>query len=142
MIVPDIGLLLYAHDRTAARHGDAQLWWAALLQGDEPIGIPWVTAAAFIRTASSPAVSNTMLAPEDAADLVRQWLDHEHVSWMTPTDQHLQFLFPYLGLPGVRPNLVTHPHVAALAVEHQATIHAAHPTFSRFPKLTWTNPLP
>ena len=27
MIVPDIDLLVYAHDENAARHEDARRWW-------------------------------------------------------------------------------------------------------------------
>ena len=63
MIVPDLNLLLYAHNKGATRHSDAHLWWVTLLHGDEAIGIPWVVATGFIRLMSSPALISPPLSP-------------------------------------------------------------------------------
>ena len=105
MIVPDLNLLLYAHNEGATRHSDAHLWWVTLLHGDEAIGIPWVVATGFIRLMSSPALISPPLSPPAAADFVRHWFSHEHISPLNPTDNHLAILSPYLDIPGTTPNL-------------------------------------
>lgn len=40
MIVPDLNLLIYAYGYRAPQHPQARQWWAELLNGDEPVGIP------------------------------------------------------------------------------------------------------
>ena len=142
MIVPDLNLLLYTHNEGATRHSDAHLWWVTLLHGDEAIGIPWVVATGFIRLMSSPALISPPLSPPAAADFVRHWFSHEHISPLNPTDNHLAILSPYLDIPGTTPNLVTDAHIAALALEHGATVHTADSDFGRFPGLSSINPLP
>ncbi|MEN8114896.1 MAG: hypothetical protein ABFS21_10980 [Actinomycetota bacterium] len=42
---------------------------------------------------------------------------------------------------GVAGDLTSDAHVAALAVEHGATLHSADTDFARFPGLRWHNPL-
>ena len=37
--------------------------------------------------------------------------------------------------------LMTDAHIAALAIENQATVHSNDSDFSRFPGLHWINPL-
>ena len=91
---------------------------------------------------SSPALLEPPLSPSAAADYVRHWLRHDHISPLNPTDDHLTILSRYLQIPGSGPNIVTDAHIAALAFEHDATVHTADSDFSRFPGLIWTNPLP
>jgi predicted nucleic acid-binding protein len=57
---------------------------------------------------------------------VRSWLDQ-----------------PVVQLPAgvLTAALMTDAHIAALAIENQATVHANDSDFSRFPGLLWTNPL-
>ena len=142
MIVPDLNLLLYAHNQGSTRHSAARHWWANLLQGDETVGIPWVVATGFIRLMSSPALLEPPLLPPAAAAYVQHWLRHDHILALNPTDNHLAILSQYLQIPGSGPNIVTDAHIAALAFEHDATVHTADSDFSRFPGLIWTNPLP
>ena len=141
MTVPDLNRLLYAHDKCSIRHADARLWWAALLQGNEPIGMPCVAATGFIKLMSSSALINPPLPPLAAGDSVRDWLGHGHISPLNPTDNHLAFLFPYPDIPGIRPNLVTDAHIAALVMEHDATARTANSDFRGFPPLRWSNQL-
>ena len=142
MIVPDLNLLLYAHNDGATRHSAAHQWWATLFQGDDTVGIPWVVATGFIRLMSNPTLIEPPLSPSAAADFVRHWFSHEHISPLNPTDNHLAILSLYLNIPGSGRSLVTDAHIAALALEHDATVHTGDSDFSRFPGLRWSNPLP
>lgn len=141
MIVPDLNLLLYAHNTGATSHSTAHRWWADLLQGDETVGVPWVVATGFVRLMSNPLILEPTLPPSAAVDYVRHWFNHEHVSPLNPTDDHIAILSQLLNIPGSGPNLVTDAHIATLALEHDATVHTADSDFSRFPGLRWINPL-
>ena len=141
MIVPDLNLLLYAHNTGAKSHSTAHHWWADLLQGDETVGIPWVVATGFIRLMSNPSLLEPPLLPSAAADYIRHWFSHGHVSPLNPSDNHLAILSRFLNIPGSGPNLVADAHIAALALEHNATVHTADSDFGRFPGLPWCNPL-
>ena len=47
-----------------------------------------------------------------------------------------------IGLrPGIDGGLVPDAHLAALAIEHGATLHSADSDFTRFPALKWYSPL-
>ena len=38
MIVPDLNLLIYAHNAADHRHVAAKTWWEDCVNGDEPVG--------------------------------------------------------------------------------------------------------
>jgi hypothetical protein len=40
LIVPDINLLVYAHNEAAPAHRAALAWWGELMSGEEPVGLP------------------------------------------------------------------------------------------------------
>ena len=39
MIIPDINLLIYAHNERAPEHAKARTWWETCLNGVTPIGL-------------------------------------------------------------------------------------------------------
>ena len=48
MIIPDVNLLVYAHDATSRRHDAARDWWEALLNGTARVGLTWNAIPGFI----------------------------------------------------------------------------------------------
>lgn len=141
MIVPDVNLLLYAIDDTSAHHEAAAAWWSDCLAGPELVGIPWVTTLAFVRLTTNPRVYAEPLTVEQAMSVVSSWFSLHHVVSIEPTRRHLGVLGGLLGPTGSGGNLVTDAHLAAVAIEHGAVLCSADADFSRFPGLTWTNPL-
>lgn len=141
MILVDVNLLLYAVDSTSPHHERALAWWSGALRGSETIGLPWSTTLAFIRLATNPRVFAAPLDPGTAVTLVRAWLDRPNVVPIDPTGRHLAVLAGLLDATGTAGNLVTDAHLAALAVEHGATLCSADADFARFDGLRWSNPL-
>ena len=64
MIVPDLNLLIYAHDPDSPVHESAQRWWTGLLDGTEPVGLPWAVLTRFMRLVSNRATVNPPWPPE------------------------------------------------------------------------------
>ncbi len=141
MIVPDINLLVYAYNRRAPHHTRAKAWWESLLNGSEPVGVPWATSCGFIRLMTHPAVLDPPLAPPEAIRHVRRWLGRPLVEILEPGPRHLEILERLLRAVGVAGDLTTDAHLAAIAIEHQCELHSNDSDFGRFPGLRWRDPL-
>ena len=141
MIVPDINLLIYAYNSDAAHHSQARAWWETLLNGRDPVGIPWVVSLGFVRLMTHPAVLLTPLEPRIAVNHVRTWLGRPQVEVLAPGPRHLEILDLLFRAVGVAASLTTDAHIAALAIECQGEVHSSDADFGRFPGLRWHNPL-
>lgn len=141
MIVPDLNLLLYAVDESTPHHARAVGWWTEALTGLEPIGLPWVTVLGFVRLTTNPRVFEHPLSGEAAVDIAAGWFRAPHVAPLDPGPRHLGIARELIAASGAAGNLVTDVHLAALAIEHGATLLSADHDFARFPGLNWRNPL-
>lgn len=141
MIVPDINLLVYAHNEDAPFHRLARSWWQDLTNGSEQIGIPWIVASGFVRTITLRSVTPNPLPATVAVDWLSEWFELPHISAINPGQEHLALFRRNLDAAGVGGNLVTDAHIAAIAMEYQAEVHSNDSDFARFPGLRWHNPL-
>ena len=141
MIVPDINLLVYAHNEDAPFHPLARSWWQDLTNGSEQIGIPWIVASGFVRTITLRSVTPNPLPATVAVDWLSEWFELPHISAINPGREHLALFRRNLDAAGVGGNLVTDAHIAAIAMEYQAEVHSNDSDFARFPGLRWHNPL-
>lgn len=141
MILPDLNLVVYAHNFDAPDHAASRAWWEGLLNGTEPVAIPWVVAVGFIRLMTHRAVLITPMLSTVAVAHVRSWFAQPNVQVLDPGAQHLDILGRLLSAAGTAGNLTTDAHLAALAIEHQCELHSNDTDFTRFPGLRWRNPL-
>jgi toxin-antitoxin system PIN domain toxin len=139
--IPDVNLLVYAYDSDAPLHERARAWLEATLSGTETVGLPWVVLLGFIRLSTRRAAFETPLGVEVAVGFVEEWLDQPCASVIHPTVRHAAILGELLAPLGAGGNLTTDAHLAALAIEHGATLCSADNDFSRFPGLRWVDPL-
>jgi toxin-antitoxin system PIN domain toxin len=141
LILPDLNLVVYAHNRDAPHHAAARSWWEDLLNGTEPIAITWVVVLGFIRLMSHRAVLVHPMTSTAALTHVRAWFARPNVERLEPGPQHIDLLDRLLSAAGTGGNLTTDAHLAALAIEHQCELHSNDTDFARFPGLRWRNPL-
>lgn len=141
MIVPDVNLLVYAYNATSPQHARASAWWERLMEGEEPVGLPWAVVCGFVRLVTHPAVLDEPLSPAAALDRVDRWLEQENVCLLDPGPQHVAILRTLFAATGVAGSLTTDAHVAAIAIEHRAEVHSNDADFARFPGLRLHNPL-
>ena len=78
---------------------------------------------------------------DQAATHVESWLRRPMVRVLNPGPRHAELAFGLLRAEGKGGNLTTDAHLAALAIEANATMHTADTDFLRFPGLKWLNPL-
>lgn len=141
MNVPDANLLVCAYNSGAPEHARARRWWEDLLNGSEPVGLPWAVACGFVRLMTHPAVLSWPVTPKTALKHVRTWQDQPLVEVLEPGPRHLETLDRLFAAAGAAGNLTTDAHLAAIAIEHQCELHSNDRDFGRFPGLRWTNPL-
>ncbi len=141
MIVPDINLLVYAYDRRAGFHERARQWWERTLSGTEVVGLAWVACLGFLRLITNPRIFENPMPVPLATGAVKSWLARPQVRIIQTGAMHADILCGLLNELGTAANLTTDAHLAALAIEYQATLHTTDADFVRFPGLRWKNPL-
>jgi uncharacterized protein len=142
MIVLDANILIYAYNRSAPQHQPAARWLQSLFEGNETIGLPWTTVWAFLRISTNPRLSPNPMPVELALDIVREWYSRPGVTPIGPGPRHLEYLTRIAVQNGVAGPLMSDAALAAIALEHGASLASADRDFARFEGLRWINPLP
>jgi toxin-antitoxin system PIN domain toxin len=142
MFVVDTNVLLYAINKSSPHHGRARSWLDDALAGREPVGFAWTVLLAFLRLATHGAVFPRPLTPEQALAAARDWLAQPGATIVEPTRRHLDILAGLLIEAGTAANLVGDAHLAALAVERDATIVSFDTDFGRFAGVRLLIPAP
>lgn len=141
MIVPNVNLLVHAHDSQFRLHKAAREWWEELMNGTETVALPCAAILGFIRISTNRKILDNPLDVGGACGRVRIWLSRPQVAVIHPGNRHADILFTLLGAVGAAGNLTTDAHLAALAIEHQAALQSTDADMARFPGPKWTNPL-
>lgn len=141
MIVIDANVLIYAHDATSTQHAAAKEWLETTLSGETDVRFGIVTLLAFVRITTSTQVFDEAMTSAEALDIVGGWLARDNVTVCEPSDKHWQVLTDLATKGQARGSLVMDAHLAALAIEHGATLATTDRDFARFPGLRWINPL-
>lgn len=141
MKLPDLNLLVYAADETAVFHEPAREWIETTLSGTETIAFAWLALIGFVRVTTNPRSMVSPWSATQALDLVDRWLAQPAVTVISPTTRHAAVLRDLLVPLGAGGNLTSDAHLAALAIEHGATLCSHDNDFSRFAGLRWLDPL-
>ena len=141
MIVVDVNLLLYSTIDAYDEHTRAHAWWQAALNASEVVALSHVSIVGFMRISTNARIYVTPLSVQEAAGHVRDWLDRSNTTILLPGPGHFDLTFDLLQRAGTGGNLTTDAQLAALAIEHQATLHSNDSDFGKFPGLRWVNPL-
>jgi toxin-antitoxin system PIN domain toxin len=139
--LPDVNLFVYAYDASAPQHEPAKEWLEDVLSGTETVALAWVALIGFIRLTTSRQWFGYTRSVEQALDIVDSWLAQPVATVIHPTSRHAAVLRDLLTPLGTGGNLTTDAHLAALAIEHGATLYSADNDFSRFAGLSWVDPL-
>jgi uncharacterized protein len=141
MKIPDINLLIYGINEDAPKHRRARRWLRNALSGDGAVGIPWVVILGFLRITTHKAIMPKPLTIDLAIDLVDDWFSRPMTFAISPTPHHWSIVRRLVRESGVGGNLTTDAHLAALALEHDATLYSCDTDFSRFSRIKWIDPL-
>ncbi len=141
MIVIDANLLIYAIDADSSHHQASRRWLEKTLSGTTWVALPYIVVLAFLRLTTRPGIMRKPLPPDVALDFVDTWLKQPYLTLLTPGPHHWPILRNLLYASGTAGNLTSDAHIAALALEHGATVYSADNDFKRFVGIRHVNPL-
>lgn len=140
MKVVDANVLLYAVDPLAEHHERSKTWLDRALAGQEAVLLPWLSLLAFLRISTHPFVYEQPLTVDQALDVIDLWVTAPAAITAEPDGGHVGRLRAALGATGRGGNLVNDAHLAALALQHRASVVTFDSDFARFPDVRWERP--
>jgi toxin-antitoxin system PIN domain toxin len=141
MVTLDANILIYAHNEDAPEFRKANRWFSAALSDNEVIGLSWLVILAFLRISTSKRLFSTPLTIGEAQRAIDGFLASPNVEVINATDNHWTVLKTLIKEGQVKGPLVMDAHLAALCIEHNATLATNDCDFARFPGLRTINPL-
>ncbi len=141
MKVPDINLLLYAINSQAPNHRKAKLWLECSFSEPETIGFSWIVLLGVLRIGTNSRIFANPYPINDLLDLIDEWLNRPNVSIIEPTHVHFAVLRKLITPLNMTGNITSDAHLAAICIEHDATLYSADIDFAKFSGLRWVNPL-
>lgn len=141
MILIDANLLLYAYHPRAAQHEQSRAWLESVLSGPDLVRFSWLTLWAFLRIGTNFRVYEQPLTTGEAEAIVTSWLAQPNAGILEPAERHWQILRGLMREGQAVGALVMDAVLAAIALEHGATLCTTDRDFSRFRELKWMNPL-
>ena len=140
MHVLDANVLLYAVNPATAHHRPARDWLDDALESEEAVAFTWAVLLAFIRVSTNAAIFDRPLEPSVACAVVRGWLGRPSAVVVDPTTRHIDILAGLLAEAGTAGNIVADAHLAAIAIERDASVVSFDADFGRFAGLRWIRP--
>jgi toxin-antitoxin system PIN domain toxin len=137
----DANPLLYAYHPPAEQYARSRAWLEAVLSGPDLVRFAWLTLWAFLKILTNPRVyDRTLFAPEAEA-AVASWLAQPAADIVEPGERHWDILRGLMLEGQTTGPLIMDAVLAAIALEHGATLCTTDRDFSRFPGIKWMNPL-
>ena len=140
MILPDANTLLFAVNTATAQHHVARRAMEKGFVAPRGVAFAWIALLAFLRLATRAGIFPQPLSVDDALRVVSQWLSHPNAQVIHPGERHAEVLGQLLRSAGTAGNLTSDAHLAALAIEHDATIVSFDRDFARFADVRWVHP--
>ena len=110
----DANVLLYASDRSSARHERARRFVETCAAGPEILCLAWPTLMGYLRIATHPRIFAAPLNPDEALGNVAALIGLPHVRVLSEQDGFLDAYKRIGGDMPVRGNLVPDAHLAAI----------------------------
>ncbi|HTC53942.1 MAG TPA: TA system VapC family ribonuclease toxin [Steroidobacteraceae bacterium] len=136
----DANILLYAYDSDSAQHFACRTWLEAVFNAEETLALPWQTLLAFVRIATNPRAVQRPLTASEACGIVDSWLQRPNVVVLDAGERFWEIFQAQMVEAQVRGPLVTDTALAALALEHGATLCSTDRDFRRFRALKLLDP--
>jgi toxin-antitoxin system PIN domain toxin len=140
MILLDANVLLCAHDSSDPRSEVVRAWLERTVSSEPDVRLPLTSALAFIRISTDPRVYERPRDPGEAIAVVEAMLSRANVSLAIPGARHWPLLARSAADGQARGRHLTDAHLAALAIEHGATLATTDRGFARYGGLRTLDP--
>ena len=141
MVIPDANILIYAYNADAVQHKTAAEWLIQSFKASELVGLCWPSLWAFIRLNTNPKLWPKPKSSEEVFDIIHDWQSQPNALIVHPGPRHNAILRSLVLETRSIGTLVSDATLAAIAIEHAATLVSTDRDFRRFSGLRWVNPL-
>lgn len=140
MHLVDANVLLYAYNEGGVFHDKARRWLEERFSSPEIVALSWTVILAFLRIATDRRIFERPLTRAEATDEVESWFALPQLEVLAPGPRHWSILAGLIDAGQAGGKLVMDAHLAALAIEHGATLVSCDRDFARFGGLRWRHP--
>ena len=140
MILFDANILLYAYDARSVPHAACRRFLEETMSAPAPSALCWQSIIAFLRIGTNARVFTHAISRREASTIVSAWLAHPSVVVLEPGERFWQILNNLINDAQVSGPLMTDAALAALAIEHGATLCTTDRDFARFSALRTIDP--
>lgn len=132
MKLPDVNVLLGAVNSASAEHAVARDWIEQAYAQPAGVALAWPALLGFVRISTRSGILPRPLSVDDPRSAVDDWLSAPRAHVVHPTERHAAILMRLLREAGTAGSLTSDAHLAALAIEHGATLVSFDRDFARF----------
>lgn len=140
MKLVDVNVLLYAYNQEASEHAACRAWLEAAFNSDELVAVPWLTILAFLRITTNSKAYKRPLKNKQACEIVGSWIARPNVRVIEAGERFWEILQGQIVEAQVSGPLVSDASLAALAMEHGASMVSVDRDFRRFRGLRLIDP--
>jgi uncharacterized protein len=137
MILADTNVLLHATNSGATQHAVAKRFLKGSFDNAEGVAFAWLALVGFLRLSTRAGILAQPLPAQSALAVMQDWLQHPSAQILHPTTTHASVLSRLLMGAGTAGNLTNDAHLAAIAIEHGATLVSFDRDFERFAGLSF-----
>lgn len=141
MIFPDINLLIYAYNSGFKQHDACAAWLESVMNGNSTVCFSWHTIMGFMRIITTPRMSPNPFTTNEAMEIASTLMNSSNSIMLTPGDNHFRIFRDLVDETGITGAKLADAHIAALAIEHGATVASSDRDFRVFDGLHLINPL-
>jgi toxin-antitoxin system PIN domain toxin len=140
LILPDVNVLVLAHRADQDDHAALRAWLETEVNSDRPFALADIAVSGFLRIVTNPRIYHRPTALDTALAFVDGLVEQPTCLPVAAGARHWTILRGLLRDADARGNLVPDAHLAAIAIEHGATVATRDRGFARFPGVRWIDP--
>ncbi len=141
MIFPDINLLIYAYDSASIHHKICAPWLEEMVNGDQPVCFSWHTIMGFMRILTTLRMVPKPFSTQEVLDIADSLMQNPNSKMLNPGDRYFEIFRRLVIDTGISGARLADAHIAALAIEHGATVASSDKDFMVFDGLKLINPV-
>jgi uncharacterized protein len=141
VILPDVNVLVLAHRRDHDEHDQVRTWLENEVNSDSPFALADLAVSGFLRIVTNSRIYQRPTQLATAVEFVDGLVEQPTCVAVSAGPNHWPIFRGVLADADARGNLVPDAHLAALAIEHGATIATRDRGFARFGDVRWLDPV-
>lgn len=141
MILPDVNVLVLSHRADQDDHDAVREWLEREVNSDRPFALADAAVAGFVRIVTNARIYHRPTSLATAVAFVDGLVEQPTCVPVAAGARHWPIFSRLLRDADARGNLVPDAHLAAVAIEHGATVASRDRGFARFPGVRVVDPM-